>query len=463
MRARKYCNSTTARKKANQNYISLKIGNVSVDILIDSGSSRSLISENTAKALKLKIDPLSTSDHPSLFAANSSRLRIIGSTVVSVFLKGLTIYQTVYVATQLNPEILFGGDFLSENAAVINYRLGILSLHDDLIQIPMHSPYDENNCVTLAKTICIPALTEVILTVNNPAKFNNKSVLLETLPRMNPLKVVVAKALVSCRNNQTVCRLLNYNNHVVTLKKGLSLAKIETFDTIDSIREYKEVQTVTSDQNLGIKPSLNELNEFHKDYGFKISPSLQEDQRRQILEMLHRYKHVFARDVTEIKACKGPPLKIDLHTHRKMFRRQFKLNEADKQEMTRQILQMEEAGVIEPSQDPYYNSPAFLVVKKTGQKRLVIDLRGINSLIMPKSVQLPKIDELLQNITSKNPIYLTCIDINSAFWQLSLDKDSRKYTSFTSPDGRRFQFKRCPFGLSTSPSQLVLRFLRLWF
>jgi len=118
-----------------------------------------------------------------LFAANSSKLRIIGSTVMSVFLKRLTIYQTVYVATQLNPEILFGGDFfLSENAAIINYTLGILSLHDDLIQIPMHSPYDENNCVTLAKTICIPALTKVIWTVNNPAKFNNKSVLLETLP-----------------------------------------------------------------------------------------------------------------------------------------------------------------------------------------------------------------------------------------------------------------------------------------
>jgi len=138
----------------------------------------------------------------------------------------------------------------------------------------MHSLYDKNNCVTLAKTICIPALTEVILTVKNPARFNNKSVLLETLPRMNPLKVVVAKALVSSRNNQTVCRLLNYNNHVVTLKKGLSLAKIESFDAIASIREYKEAQTVTPGQNSGLKPSLNELNKLRKDYGFKISPSL---------------------------------------------------------------------------------------------------------------------------------------------------------------------------------------------
>jgi len=115
--------------------------------------------------------------------------------------------------------------------------------------------------------------------------------------------------------------------------------------------------------------------------------------------MLHRYKQVFARDVTEIKASKGPSFKIDLHPHRKMFRRQFKLNEADKHKMARQIKQLEEADVIEPSQNAYYNSPAFLVVKKTCHKRLMIDLQGINSLITPKSVQLPKIDKLLQDVT----------------------------------------------------------------
>jgi len=117
---------------------------------------------------------------------------------------------------------------------------------------------------------------------------------------------------------------------------------------------------------------------------------------------------------------------------------------------------MQKADVIESSQDHDYNSPAFLVTKKNGQKRLVIDLRGINSLIRPKSVQLPKIDDLLQDITSKKPVFLTTIDISSAFWQSRVDRDSRKYTSFTGPDGGRWQFKRCPFGLSTSPSQLVL-------
>jgi len=34
-------------------------------------------------------------------------------------------------------------------------------------------------------------------------------------------------------------------------------------------------------------------------------------------------------------------------------------------------LEMQKADVIEGSEDPYYNSPAFLVTKKNGQKRLL--------------------------------------------------------------------------------------------
>jgi len=53
-------------------------------------------------------------------------------------------------------------------------------------------------------------------------------------------------------------------------------------------------------------------------------------------------------------------------------------------------------------------------------------------------------------------MFLTTIDISSAFWQIRVDKESRRYTTFTAPNGQRWQFKRCPFGLSTSPSQSVL-------
>jgi len=129
--------------------------------------------------------------------------------------------------------------------------LGILSLKDDLIQIPMFSPSD--NSVTLPKTICIPALSEITLMVNSPPKFNNKYVLLENFPRLNPLRVVVAKALSTCKNNKTVCRLLNYTNHVVTLKKGLKLAKVEEWGTIGAIQEFRDPTVAKLQPNSGIK------------------------------------------------------------------------------------------------------------------------------------------------------------------------------------------------------------------
>ena len=130
--------------------------------------------------------------------------------------------------------------------------------------------------------------------------------------------------------------------------------------------------------------TTSHVNLHHAVYGFKLSPQLDEAQRYEALELLYRYKTVFARDMTEIQLCKGEPLKLDLHSNRKMFKRQYRLSEPDKVEVDRQIQQMEKAGIIEPSSTSYYNSPTHLVIKKNVQKRMVVDLRGINSLIVPK-------------------------------------------------------------------------------
>jgi len=90
-----------------------------------------------------------------------------------------------------------------------------------------------------------------------------------------------------------------------------------------------------------------------------------------------------------------------------MFKRQYRLSEPDKIEMDRQIEQMEKSGVVQRSTSSFHNSPTYLVMKKNGQKLMVVDLRGVNSLIIPKLVQLPQIEELLETVTSAKPRYLT--------------------------------------------------------
>ena len=128
-------------------------------------------------------------------AANGSKVdrnTDSGTADLKLYIKGLIIYQTVRIAKQLFPRMLLGVDFLATNKATVTYRTGngILSLYDDVINLPMHSQSDEINC-----TLCIPAFTEAYLTVNCPKHVNNTTVLLvnvqrPTLRRLLPVKTI---------------------------------------------------------------------------------------------------------------------------------------------------------------------------------------------------------------------------------------------------------------------------------
>jgi len=182
-----------------------------------------------------------------------------------------------------------------------------------------------------------------------------------------------------CINNKAVCKILNHNPYVVTFKRGMKLAKVLGLDKIAAVQKCEDVEG-----SINVEPESSvsriELNSFHKSFGFQISPSLNEAQKYELLLQLYCHRSVFALDVIEIKECKAPSLTLELHTDRKMFKRQYRLNEEDRVEVARQIKEMEDVGVIETPDMPYYNSPIFLVMKNNGSKRLLVDLRGISSL-----------------------------------------------------------------------------------
>ena len=77
---------------------------------------------------------------------------------------------------------------------------------------------------------------------------------------------------------------------------------------------------------------------------------------------------------------------------------------------------MVDLGIVEETTDPYFNSPIFLVDKKNGEKRLIIDLRDLNAAIRPMLVQLPKVNDLLDEVTSKKCTYLSSCDLKAGFW-----------------------------------------------
>jgi len=99
----------------------------------------------------------------------------------------------------------------------------MFTLFDGLIELPFYTCCSPHNCVTLTRNVCVPAYSEALIQVDIPTRFNNQDVLLEQTPRA--LSVTVAKALATCKNNKAFCKVLNMHPYMVTLKKGLKIAK----------------------------------------------------------------------------------------------------------------------------------------------------------------------------------------------------------------------------------------------
>lgn len=84
--------------------------------------------------------------------------------------------------------------------------------------------------------------------------------------------------------------------------------------------------------------------------------------------------------------------------------------------------------------------------------RMCLDARKLNERTRKDAYPLPHQDRILGRLGKSK--YLSTIDLSKAFWQIPLEKDSRKYTAFRVFGRGLFQFTRLPFGLVNSPATL---------
>jgi len=112
--------------------------------------------------------------------------------------------------------------------------------------------------------------------------------------------------------------------------------------------------------------------------------------------------------------------------------------------------------MIAESEDCTHNSAVFMVKKKDGTMRLVSDLRRINQLLKPFIIQLPKIDELLNEIASQRPQMLTSLDLYKGYYSVRLSPKTSNLTAFCSPQtGQSFCWRVLPMGLSVSAGAFI--------
>ena len=105
---------------------------------------------------------------------------------------------------------------------------------------------------------------------------------------------------------------------------------------------------------------------------------------------------------------------------------------------------MLEAEVIWPSNSPWCNA-VVLVRKKDESLYFCIYFQKLNSLTIKDSHPLPRICETLESLTGA--AHYSTFNMNSGFWQVPMDEESKQYTAFTLGSMGLCECESMPFGL----------------
>nr|KAG5700543.1 hypothetical protein BaRGS_025255 [Batillaria attramentaria] len=88
------------------------------------------------------------------------------------------------------------------------------------------------------------------------------------------------------------------------------------------------------------------------------------------------------------------------------------------------------------------------VLKKNGTVRICTDYKQLNKAVKRERYQIPTLEDILHKL--KGSCIFSKLDATSGFFQLPLDEESSKLTTFISPFGR-YVYKRLPQGITSAP------------
>ena len=414
---------------------------------------------------------------------------LLGFVTCSVKIGDRIYDQEFIVIKQLVPEIILGRDFLSTYKLAITWaKEGVLELRDEQeTAILTAEEITEYPAVLLAK-IEIPARTGVVVpvTVNLPP-FTAKT-LFTFNPRtlkdgMDPNCLVYPLDYATIRGGyqRSAQLIINLSQEPMKITEGTLIGHYA--------REDSEDIYVTEQDLFGINVTESWPTEQLEEEIFRgtgkgfISSPADIDPREPIVlkdaevnpeyklefeELCQEFDDVFSKDSADLG--KTPLLKMDIPTgdNPPVSQRPYTLALKHIQWVQEEIETLERAGVIAKSVSPWA-SPIVIVPKKTApgeppRRRMCVDYRMLNQLL-PKVdkahskakgiltlVPLPKIDEIYAKLEGST-IYST-FDMRSGYYHLELNPESQPKSAFVvgGPKGGKWEFKRCPFGLTQAPA-----------
>ena len=438
-------------------YVDVKIGVRKVNLVIDTGSSVTLLSSKAFMEIANTDAVQLTPYKGKLSLADGSDLPVKGAIKTLLSFEGVDVWQTVLVA-DIEADGLLGIDFFKEHDCELRYKEKILSIAE--ISVPFREERGSQvSCrVTAAKTVVVPPLSEVILEGYVVGRSNRPmNAVVESVSSFGrETGLLVGKALVDTATGSVPLRILNPREEPVEVFQGTDIALAQPILRVESVCEESDVEQVVNQVSGGHSSgSAHVETEFQGPFQEDLqglmdrsTAELNADQARQVRQLIWENASVFSSGTNDLgrtdvlkhridtgdnKPVKLPPRKIPVHLQESVFK---------------EIDRLLDLKVIRPSSSPW-SSCVVVVRKANGEIRLCLDVRAVNARSKHDSYPLPRVDTCLESMHGSQ--FFSSLDLANGFLQIEMDERDRCKTAFSVMGKGFFEFETLPFGLQGGP------------
>ena len=438
---------------------------VNTDLLslgLDSGASVCLLRDSALQALR-DLNPTFTftvnQPDKQLASVDGAKLPVTGtiSLPIAFARDAPTLRITFYITSHLALPCdgLLGLDAMLVHGITFNPGRGHITCKGRKFPV-----LDESRSFLSPSPTAIPLLSASAILIGNhllpPSSVVRLPVRLSDLPTgstvmsspstMKVKRLALESTLSTVSDDhRSVALVTNPTGASVHLKNGVNLGSFETLDPpcLSDVVTLPVSSVTPSDSTCVDLPSTVEsLSSF-----LKTSASAKD--RTSLLQLLARHRQAIALPGETMGRTDTISHRIALQPgSNPAYTPSYRLPHSHREKAQEMVDDLLCKGIIQESHSPW-NSPLFLVPKKDGTLRPVVDFRKVNALTEPDHYPLPVLGDLLQSIGAGNTVF-SSLDLLNGFWQIPMDPDSRAVTAFSTPCGH-YEWLRLPFGLRNAP------------